>query len=127
MPPDHDPFSGSVHLDDAGSVMRGIVWPVPAGLRRIPDRETGDQADWIFVQLRRFPQQRWLVLARLQPRPLAGPTVDPGTVPGYALVPYRPAGQPRGITRIGGEADIGWMSSCCRWCWPRTRWSGTVS
>ena len=41
MPPDHDHFNGSVNLDDAELVMREIVSPIPVGLRRIPDRETG--------------------------------------------------------------------------------------
>jgi hypothetical protein len=41
MPPDHDHVSGSVSLDDAGPVMREIISPIPAGLLRIPDRETG--------------------------------------------------------------------------------------
>jgi hypothetical protein len=40
MPPDHDHFSGRV---------------IQVGLRRMPDRETGAQADWIVCQLRRFP------------------------------------------------------------------------
>jgi hypothetical protein len=44
MPPDHDNFTGSVSPDDAGSVIREIVSPIPVGLRRIPDRETGDPA-----------------------------------------------------------------------------------
>jgi len=42
IPPDHDHFKGSVNLDDAGPVMREIAWPIPVGLPRIPDRETGD-------------------------------------------------------------------------------------
>ena len=42
MPPDDDHFTGSVNLDDAEPVMREIVSPIPVGLRRIPDRETGD-------------------------------------------------------------------------------------
>ena len=67
MPPDHDHFNGSVNLDDAGPVMREIVWPIPVGLRRIPDREAGDQANGIFFQLRRFLQLLWLVPARPQP------------------------------------------------------------
>ena len=41
MPPDHDHFTGSVNPDDAWSVMREIISPIPVGLRRIPDRETG--------------------------------------------------------------------------------------
>jgi hypothetical protein len=79
MPPDHDHFNGSVNLDDTESVMREIVSPIPVGLRRIPDRETGDQA-------------------RPQPGSLAGLTVDPGTELSFALVPYHPAEQTRGIT-----------------------------
>jgi hypothetical protein len=98
MPPDHDHFNGSVNLDDAESVMREIVSPIPVGLRRIPDRETGDQANWIFFQLRKFPQRPWLVPARPQPGSLAGLTVDPGTELNFALVPYHPAEQARGST-----------------------------
>ena len=98
MPPDHDHFNGSVNLDDAESVMREIVSPIPVGLRRIPDRETGDQANWIFFKLRKFPERPWLVPARPQPGSLAGPTVDPGTELNFALVPYHPAGQTRGST-----------------------------
>ena len=41
MPPDHDHFSDSVSLDDAEPVMRGIISPIPVGLLRVPDRETG--------------------------------------------------------------------------------------
>ena len=41
MPPDGDHFNGSVNLDDAESVMREIVSPIPVGLRRVPDRGTG--------------------------------------------------------------------------------------
>lgn len=52
MPPDHDHFSGRV---------------IPAGLQRMPHRETGAQTDWIVCQLRTFPQ-----------------------------LPYHPAGQARG-------------------------------
>ena len=33
MPPDHDHFSDSVSLDDAEPVMRGIISPIPVGLR----------------------------------------------------------------------------------------------
>ena len=98
MPPDHDHFNGSVNLDDTESVMREIVSPVPVGPRRIPDRETGDQANWIFFKLRKFPPRPWLVPARPQPRSLAGLTVDPGTELNFALVPYHPAEQARGST-----------------------------
>ena len=41
MLPDHDYFSDSVSPDDAEPVVREIISPIPAGLRRIPDRETG--------------------------------------------------------------------------------------
>ncbi len=78
--------------------MREIVSPIPAGLRRIPDRVTVDQASWIFIHLREFPQLPWLVPARPQPGSLAGLTVDPGTELNFALVRYHPAGQVRGST-----------------------------
>jgi hypothetical protein len=78
MPPGHDRFSGSVNLDDAESVMRGVVSPIPVGLRRVPDRETGEQA-------------------RRRPGSLAGLTADPGTGLSFALVPYHPAERARGI------------------------------
>lgn len=93
MPLDGDHFSGSVNLDDAGSVMGEIVLPIPAGLRRIPDREIGDQANWIFFQLLKFLQLDWLVPARPQPGSLARLTADPGTELNVALVPYHPVGQ----------------------------------
>ena len=51
MLPDHDHFSGRV---------------IQVGLRRVPDRETGAQADWIVCELN------------------------------FALVPYHPAEQARG-------------------------------
>jgi hypothetical protein len=98
MPPDHDHFNGSVNLDDAWSVMREIVSPIPVGLRRIPDRETGDQANWIFRQVRKIPQRPWLVPARPQPGSLAGLTVDLGAGLNFALVPYHRAGHARGST-----------------------------
>jgi hypothetical protein len=98
MRPDHDPFNGSVNLDDAGSVMREIVSPVPVSLRRIPDRETGDQANRMFFRRRKFLLLSWLVPARPQPGSLAGLTADPGTELGFALVPYHPAGLARGTT-----------------------------
>jgi hypothetical protein len=98
MQPDHDHFSGSVDLDDAGSVMREIVLPIPAGLRRIPDREIGDQANWIFFQPRKFPQLSWRVPVPPQPGSPAELTADPGTGLNVALVPYHPAGQARDAT-----------------------------
>jgi hypothetical protein len=41
MLPDHDHFRESVSPDDAEPVVREIISPIPVGLRRIPDRETG--------------------------------------------------------------------------------------
>ena len=41
MLPDHDHFRDSVSPDDAEPVACEIISPIPAGLRRIPDRETG--------------------------------------------------------------------------------------
>ena len=64
MPPDHVHFNGSVNLADAESVMREIAARVPAGLRRIPDGETGDRGNWIFFQLQKFMQLPWLVPVR---------------------------------------------------------------
>jgi hypothetical protein len=64
MPADHAHFNGSVNLDDAETVMREIATRVPSGLRRIPDGETGDRANWIFFQFQRFAQLPWLVPAR---------------------------------------------------------------
>jgi magnesium-transporting ATPase (P-type) len=37
---------------------------------------------------------------------------------------YSTAGR---ITRVGGQADIPLDDFLVRWCWPRTRWSGTAS
>ena len=31
------------------------------------------------------------------------------------------------ITRVGGQPRSRWISSCCRWCWRRTRCSATAS
>ena len=98
MPLDGDHFNGSVNLDDADSVMGEIVSPIPVGLRRIPDRETGDQANRVFFQLRKFLKLPWLVSARPQPGSLAGLTADPGTELSFALLPYHSAKQARGTT-----------------------------
>lgn len=54
MPPNCVHFNGSVNLADAETVMREIVSRVPAGIRRLPDGETGDRASWIFFQLQKF-------------------------------------------------------------------------
>jgi hypothetical protein len=81
MLPDHDHFSGRV---------------IQVGLRRLPDRETGAQADWIVCQLRRLRQLRWLVPMRPPPWSLAGLTAGPGSELNVALAPYHPAEQARG-------------------------------
>ena len=78
--------------------MREVVSPIPVGLPRIPNLKTGNQANWIFFQLRKFVQLPWLVPARPQPGSLAGLTVDLGTELDFALVPYHPAEQGRGTT-----------------------------
>lgn len=54
MPPSCVHFNGSVNLPEAETVMREIVSRVPAGIRRLPDGETGDRARWIFFQLQKF-------------------------------------------------------------------------
>jgi len=76
MPPDHDHFSGRV---------------IQVGLRRMPDRETGGQADWIVCQLRRLPQLPWLVPMRPQRWSLAGLTAGPSGELNFGLAPYHPA------------------------------------
>jgi hypothetical protein len=78
--------------------MREITARVPAGLRRIPDGETGERGGWIFFQLNRFLSAPWLVPAK-QVEVVAGDYegipqlrladgTDPATVtwpsPGYA-------------------------------------------
>ena len=75
MPPSHVHFNGSVNLADAESVMREIVSRVPAGLRRIPDGETGDRWNWIGFQLPKFLQLPWLASAR--PREVAEGDYEP--------------------------------------------------
>ena len=64
MPPDHVHFNGSVNLADGETVMREIASRVPAGLRRIPDGETGDRGNWIFFQMQKFLQSPSLVPAQ---------------------------------------------------------------
>jgi hypothetical protein len=81
MPPDHDHFSGRV---------------IRVGPRRMPDRETGAQADWIVCQLQRYPLLLWLVPMRPQPWSLTGLTAGPGSELNFALAPYHPAEQARG-------------------------------
>ncbi len=54
MPPTGVHFNGGVNLADAETVFREISARVPNGVRRIPDGETGDRANWIFFQLQKF-------------------------------------------------------------------------
>jgi hypothetical protein len=54
MPPSAVHFNGSVNLPDAETVMRAIAGKVPAGLRRIPDGETGERLGWIRYLLPTF-------------------------------------------------------------------------
>jgi hypothetical protein len=64
MSPTHAHFNGSVNLADTESVMREITSRVPAGLRRVPDGETGDRNNWIFFQMQKFMQSPMLVPAQ---------------------------------------------------------------
>lgn len=55
-------FNGSVNLADTDTVLREIAARTPAGLRRIPDGETGDRANWVFYQWQKFgdlPTLEW--------------------------------------------------------------------
>ena len=55
MPATSAHFNGSVNLADTETVMREISARIPAGVRRVPDGETGeDRNNWIFYQLQRF-------------------------------------------------------------------------
>ena len=78
MLPDHDHVSGRV---------------IQVGLRRMPDQETGAQADWIVCQLRRLPQLPGLIPTRPQPWSLAGLTAGLGSELNFALASYHPAEQ----------------------------------
>jgi hypothetical protein len=60
VPPTSVHFNGGVNLSDAETVMREISSRVPAGVRRIPDGETGDRQQWIFFQLGKFWQTQGL-------------------------------------------------------------------
>lgn len=77
VPPAHVHLNGSVNLADAETVMREIARRIPAGVRRIPDGETGDRDNWIFFQLDRFLRSPSLVPA---------PPVDTAA-DGYAQIP----------------------------------------
>src|SRR5438034_1463773 len=71
MPPTAVHFNGGVNLSDAETVFREISARVPFGVRRIPDGETGDRANWIFFQLQKFWQTPGLEQAA--PRDLDAP------------------------------------------------------
>ncbi len=69
MPPASVHFNGSVNLADTETVMREITSRVPAGLRRIPDGETGDRGNWVFFQLQKFLQSPSLAAAHPHDNP----------------------------------------------------------
>ncbi len=54
MPPTTVHFNGGVNLADTETVMREVCARVPAGIRRIPDGETGERQQWVFFQLQKF-------------------------------------------------------------------------
>ncbi len=64
MPPNCVHLNRSVNLADAETVMGEIVSRVPTGLRRLPDGETGDRAQWIFFQLQKFLEHPGFVPVR---------------------------------------------------------------
>ncbi|HWG61885.1 MAG TPA: hypothetical protein VG253_09245 [Streptosporangiaceae bacterium] len=69
MPPTGVHFNGSVNLADTETVLREITSRVPAGLRRIPDGETGDRGNWVFFQLQKFLASPLLVPAHPHDNP----------------------------------------------------------
>lgn len=72
MPLTNVHFNGSVNLADAETVMREITTRVPAGVRRIPDGETGDRGNWIFFQLQKFWETPGLEQAAAADQPAEG-------------------------------------------------------
>ena len=54
MPPIAIHFNGGVNLPDATTVLRTLAERVPHGVRRLPDGETGERAQWIGFQLPRL-------------------------------------------------------------------------
>ncbi len=106
MPPDHDHFNGSVDLDDAESVMREIVSPIPVVLARpqqgslafqvrVPNAVTAAAGRAVSLVSFTVPQDR---CEERYVAPLAGLTADPGTEPSSALVPCHSAEQAPGTT-----------------------------
>lgn len=65
-------FNGGVNLADAETVMREIAVRVPAGVRRIPDGETGDRQQWIFFQFEKFSATPGLEQAGVKDEPAEG-------------------------------------------------------
>jgi len=51
MPPSSIHFNGGINLVDAETVMREVASRVPAGVRRMPDGETGERQQWVWFQL----------------------------------------------------------------------------
>lgn len=99
MPPTGVHFNGSVNLPGTETVMREIVSRIPAGLRRIPDGETGDRGNWIFFQMQKFLQSPAFAVAHPHDNPAEdyempqvqlADGVDPATMTwpelGYAAV-----------------------------------------
>lgn len=72
MPPTSVHFNGGVNLADTETVLREIAARVPAGVRRIPDGETGNRQNWIFFQLERFWQTPGLEQAEATDQPAEG-------------------------------------------------------
>ena len=72
MPPTTVHFNGGVNLPDTETVMREIAARVPAGVRRIPDGETGSRQNWIFFQLEKFWQTPGLEQAGVMDTPSEG-------------------------------------------------------
>jgi hypothetical protein len=72
MPPTTAHLNGGVNLADAEAVMREVVARVPAGLRRLPDGETGDRKNWIFFQLEKFWQTPGIEQAGAADQPAEG-------------------------------------------------------
>lgn len=54
MPPTSVHFNGSVNLPDTETVMREISSRITAGVRRVPDGETGERYYWIMFQVQKF-------------------------------------------------------------------------
>jgi len=92
-------FNGSVNLADTETVMREIAAWIPAGVRRFPDGETGeDRSNWIFFQLQRFTGNPDFEVVRAEADPEAyetplvrlAPGIDPESLTwpdlGYADV-----------------------------------------